>query len=426
MLKTCLTSNVVSEVTFPLIEVDNGDAFVSLDLLRGPVPRGPVVHGVLRIGETENLSLAFPEEVKIVVHISGVKRFGEDASTDDYIEKCKGWVRHDSGVAPLPIQIVSLDDTLFSRIRGLYETEVLANKTVLIAGVGSGGSLIALELAKAGVGRFILIDHDRVEIGNLARHMCGLSDVGRFKTKAVRDLILNKNPYAVITTLEERCDWNNQGNLRSLIKSADLVFCATDNRESRLLLNHISLVENRVCIYGGTFSRAYGGHVLRVIPYQSLCYNCFIDLLPVEAENFEISTQQQAEALQYTDRRVPIEPGLATDIAPMALMAIKMGILELLRGTDTSFAALYDDLRFPWYQWLNRREPGTDYAKLPPLDEDGNSYRILAWYGIDVERNPACPACGNFELATRNQLGLSDAVSVQESSIFAITNKNKE
>jgi hypothetical protein len=72
-------------------------------------------------------------------------------------------------------------------------------------------------------------------------------------------------------------------------------------------------------------------------------------------------------------------------------------VLELLRGTSTTLASLYDDLSNAWYQWLNRREANTEYASLLPLDsEDNDGLRILAWYGILNEKNPECPACGDF------------------------------
>lgn len=296
-----------------------------------------------------------------------------------------------------------MGEEIYSRIRGLYETEALRNKTALIVGVGSGGSAIAIELAKAGVSNFILVDHDRLEVANIVRHVCGISDIGRYKTKAVKDSILEKNPSANVETYEEKCEWSWLTQLKELASKSDLIFCCTDNRPSRVLVNLASLAERRVCIYGGTFSRAYGGHVLRVIPNETMCYQCLIDLMPEKAEDQEIASQAQADSIAYADRPVAIEPGLANDIAPIANMCVKLGILELLRGTDTTLASLYDDLSNAWYMWINRREADTEYASLPPLDsEDSDGPRILAWYGILNEKNPDCPACGDFVSA---QLG---------------------
>ena len=68
-------------------------------------------------------------------------------------------------------------------------------------GLGSGGAPIAVELAKAGVGHFILIDFDRIELHNISRHICGVNELGRLKVNAVKDAILLKNPYAQVETL---------------------------------------------------------------------------------------------------------------------------------------------------------------------------------------------------------------------------------
>ncbi len=124
--------------------------------------------------------------------------------------------------------------------------------------------------------------------------------------------------------------------------------------------------------------------------------NVFINILPEIAEDQEIASPGQALQIAYADRPVAVEPGLATDIAPISIMCVKLGILEMLRGTETTLASLYEDLSSPWFQWLNRREVDTDYAQLPPLESEDGGLRILAWYGIANERNPHCAVCGDF------------------------------
>jgi len=285
---------------------------------------------------------------------------------------------------------------LHSRLRGLFETEVLAQKAVLVIGLGSGGSSVAVELAKAGVRNFALVDHDRLEVHNVLRHACGISDLGRLKTNAVRDIILDKNPDANVTTVNRQCDWTWHHEMLELVHRADLVFCCTDNRPSRLMINALCVRDSKPCIYGGAFRRAYGGQVLRVTPHTSLCYQCFIDLMPEMAENQEIASASAAVRIAYSDMPVAVEPGMSTDIAPISLMCAKLGILELLRGSETTLSPLYDDLTSSWYMWLNRREKGTQWEALPALDSGDADFRIMAWYGVRAERNKACPTCGEF------------------------------
>ncbi|NIN70054.1 MAG: ThiF family adenylyltransferase, partial [Anaerolineae bacterium] len=80
-------------------------------------------------------------------------------------------------------------------------------------------------------------------------------------------------------------------------------------------------------------------------------------------------------------------PGLSTDIAPISIMVVKLVIQELLKGTETTLRSLEDDLIAPWYMWLNRREPGTQYENLEPLEFNISGMNILRWYGIDVTRH---------------------------------------
>ena len=70
----------------------------------------------------------------------------------------------DSTVVEISAKLIPGKDELYSRSKGLLEVEILSKKHVVIVGLGSFGSQIAIELAKAGVGVFSLFDFDRVEL----------------------------------------------------------------------------------------------------------------------------------------------------------------------------------------------------------------------------------------------------------------------
>lgn len=61
--------------------------------------------------------------------------------------------------------------------------------------------LVQISLAKAGIGNFKLFDFDRIELSNIARHTCGINDLEDIR-HAIRDAILQKNPFAKISTLK--------------------------------------------------------------------------------------------------------------------------------------------------------------------------------------------------------------------------------
>lgn len=292
--------------------------------------------------------------------------------------------------------IVPEKKEIFSRIDGLFETAALSEKSVAVIGLGSGGSYIALELIKSGVQNFFLVDDDRLEVGNVVRHVCGISDLGRYKTKAVRDLMLDKNPYAEIKTIESAVNWETYEIVSQMIESVDLVICATDNRESKMIINEICIKKNKVCLYGGAFRRAYGGQVLRVVPRKTICFQCFLDALPEIAADTEISNLRQVQNIQYSDVIVPIEPGLSSDISPISLLITKLAILELIKNQKHTLNSLYEDFKGAWYIWLNRREVDTIYEQLEPLEYNVDGMHIMRWYSIDIDRYKECPICGDF------------------------------
>ena len=327
---------------------------------------------------------------------------------DEAAVEVKGYVRSEEQWVEVTVTIIPVKAQLFSRIGGLLETDVIASKKVLIIGLGSVGSIIAMELAKCGVMEFVLIDHDRLEIVNVARHVAGVSHVGRYKTKAMAELIKDKNPYARIRTWERRVSWTDSEEVRTILREVDIVVCATDNQESKLFINWLCVKEGKPCIFPGAFRRAYGTQIIFRRTPKDPCYQCFVMNLPDRARDQEISNPEQATGIAYSDRPVAIEPGLSTDIAPVSIMTVKLIIQEFVKGTETTLRSLDEDLVAPWYLWLNRREPGTQYQKLGPLEFNVDGIRVLRWYGIDMKPDPACPVCGNFEIANQESSPIPD------------------
>lgn len=304
------------------------------------------------------------------------------------------------GQTPLPCEVRTVPDgsELYSRSKGLLETGVLSKKSVGIVGLGSGGAPIALELAKASVGRFVLIDFDRLELSNVSRHVCGLGDLGRLKTLAVRDALLDKNPSALIETLE--IDVNEQSaDCAQALSKVDLIVCASDNDRSRFLLNEIALKYRITSIFGRAITRAAGGDVLRVRPFIGPCYSCLYSLNVRQegGDDEEVSQQSQARKLlpEYTsdqDIEAVIQVGLSSDIAPISNFMVKLSLVELSRGLPSGISSLEEDFAADFYIWANRRDAA--YSSWAKLGFGFNQPAILRWYGARIERDPNCMVCG--------------------------------
>jgi molybdopterin/thiamine biosynthesis adenylyltransferase len=381
---------------------DDGDALTQFEL--GPLPASSVVEGVVFLGEG---AVAGAE---LRIELLPGKGPGSEGSTfvapDGSVHHAVALRRIEGKDESLDTDFVDLQPELAVRRSSLLETNVLKDKTVLCVGLGTGGGHAAIELAKCGVGRFDLIDHDRLTVGNVVRNPGGISQVGRFKVKVIRDLVHEKNPHAQVAIHPLEVKVENLDTIRALVARADVVICGTDNRPSKLLINKLCIEENVVAVYGGAFRRAYGGQVLRVRPKTSPCHECFVAAMPEESTDVEISSQAAAEAIAYSDRPVAVEPGLSLDVLPIANMLTKLALMELVADMTSTLAILKADYAAPWYLWLNRPEPGTQYADWPPLSESSDEMTINRWYGVDLARDSDCPVCGDFIASIAASYGL--------------------
>jgi len=102
---------------------------------------------------------------------------------------------------------------------------------------GGLGSNIALALARAGLGTLHLIDFDRVELSNLNRQQYSFSQLGLYKTEALRENILSAAPYCRVIIDTVRINESNFSNLLSM----DGIICEALDRaeEKAMLVNNI-------------------------------------------------------------------------------------------------------------------------------------------------------------------------------------------
>ena len=116
----------------------------------------------------------------------------------------------------------------------------ISSTTVGICGLGGLGSNIAITLARAGVGKLILIDFDKVDITNLHRQQYKASQVGMYKTEALRDNLAEINPY-LESEIQTVCVIEK--NAKELLKDCDIICEAFDNAECKAMLTNLVLEE---------------------------------------------------------------------------------------------------------------------------------------------------------------------------------------
>ena len=111
--------------------------------------------------------------------------------------------------------------------------EKFSSAAVAVCGLGGLGSNIAIALARAGIGRLILIDFDRVDITNLHRQQYKVNQIGRYKTEALLENLLEIAPYIKADVFTERI---TEDNFAELLKDADIICEAFDDAQSKAML----------------------------------------------------------------------------------------------------------------------------------------------------------------------------------------------
>ena len=315
----------------------------------------------------------------------------------DVLENCDGqWISR-------PVNYIPAKQELYSRSKGILEVNILESKRVMIIGLGSFGSQIAIELAKAGVGSFALFDFDRVELHNLARHTSTIHDLGRLKTDVMYDAIKGKNPYAIVHKFPININ-DDLELLNKEIAKSDLVICATDNNKSRFHISEALVRQHKIGIFGRAVTRAEGGDVFRYRP-DGPCYCCLIGAGFYDTSIDEITNLESARS----DGRIPayaseedadamVQVGLSSDIEPICNMMVKLSLIELSRGSDSGIKCLESELTYDYYIWANRRE--RRHATWAAFPNAANRPTIMRWYGAKIPKDESCPLCsiGNIVL----------------------------
>lgn len=109
----------------------------------------------------------------------------------------------------------------------------LEGSTVAICGLGGLGSNIAVALARAGVGRLILLDFDRVDLSNLNRQQYKAGQLGQYKTEALAENLTEIAPYI---TLERHSVLVTEDKLTELLGEAEVICEAFDRPEAKAML----------------------------------------------------------------------------------------------------------------------------------------------------------------------------------------------
>lgn len=151
---------------------------------------------------------------------------------------------------------------------------------VLVVGAGGLGSPLLYYLAAAGVGTIGIVDFDNVEENNLQRQIIhSTSRIGTNKAASAKTTIEDLNPEVKVKTWEERI---TPSNVDAIFEGFDIIVDATDNFDTRYLVNDAAVRHGKPYVYGSIFR--FEGYASVFWPERGgPCYRCMHPEQPPES-----------------------------------------------------------------------------------------------------------------------------------------------
>ncbi|QTD40551.1 ThiF family adenylyltransferase [Sporosarcina sp. Te-1] len=244
--------------------------------------------------------------------------------------------------------------------------KLIRSAHVVIIGCGALGSPIAEMLLRAGIGKLTIADRDYVERSNLQRQQLFTeqdADEGIPKVVAAERRLKEIRRDSNIRIVLDHVDGPL---LEELVTDADLIMDATDNFETRLLMNDVAWKIGIPWIHGACVGSS--GTVFPFIPGRTACFRCLLPVLPAVNETCDtagiiapavqqVAARQTAEALKWLTGN---KDAMMTKLLHFDMWnntQVEAGISRLRRPTCETCGDL------PTYPSLHKPE-GTNYAVL--------------------------------------------------------------
>jgi molybdopterin/thiamine biosynthesis adenylyltransferase len=233
---------------------------------------------------------------------------------------------------------------ILPQVGGKGQKKLLQAK-VLLVGTGGLGSIIAMYLAAAGIGKLGIVDFDRVSLSNLTRQLIHHNhDIGRLKVDSAVESIADINPDVEVVPYPLQL---NPSNIMEIIKDYHIIVDGTDNFPSRYLINDACVLAGKPNVHGSILG--FEGRATLFLPGKG-CQRCL-------SPN-------------------PPPPGTVPSCAEAGVLGVLPGIIGLIQATET--------------------------IKLILGKGRSLSSRLIFFDALEMEfheffwrRNPECPVCGD-------------------------------
>lgn len=278
----------------------------------------------------------------------------------------------------------------------------IRSKHVLMIGAGALGSGNGEILVRAGVGRLTLVDRDYVEASNLQRQLLYTeADAAEKMPKAVA---AERRLRAVNSDVDVRGIIGDATPdlMEELVGDVDLIIDATDNFETRMVMNDIAQKYNIPWVFGacvGSFGMSFP-----IIPGKTPCLNCLLKSLPLQGMTCDtagiiapavqmVAVHQSAEALKILTENWD---AVRTTFVSFDLWRNQYTSIKMSRAKDDGCLSCGPERTYPYLDRENQSKStvlcGRDTVQIrPPRKQDidlqslGRQLRALHY---EVKGNP--------------------------------------
>ena len=158
----------------------------------------------------------------------------------------------------------------------LEKQEILKNSSVLISRCGGLGSVVAYELAAAGIGKMILAHAGNVKHSDLNRQLLMTYDqLDKPRIESVERRLKELNPRLEIEAYGENININNA---EKLVAQADLIIDCAPLFEERFLMNQQAVLQNKPMIECAMYELQ--AQITTIVPGKTACLNCLYPKFP--------------------------------------------------------------------------------------------------------------------------------------------------
>ena len=154
--------------------------------------------------------------------------------------------------------------------------EKLRNASVLVSRCGGLGSVVAYELAAAGVGKLVIAHGGNVKHSDLNRQLLMTHDwLGKPRVESARRRLLDLNPRLEIVTVASNV---NDENAADLVEQVDLVVDCAPLFEERFAMNREAVRQGKAIVECAMYDLE--AHIYSVIPGETACVSCLFPKKP--------------------------------------------------------------------------------------------------------------------------------------------------